>query len=115
MALVNMKPLAGLAIGLVLAFFLPLLLAQDPPKGDAKAGSMIFEDKCTECHDSDSEETKTGPGLKGVKEGKLPSGRKSNRENILEILTEGRDEMPPFKDVLTEKQKEDVIAFVLTL
>jgi len=115
-----MKALAGLAIGLGLAFFLPLLPAQsdkdsDPPKGDAKAGSMVFEDKCTECHNSDSEETKTGPGLKGVKEGKLPSGRKSNRENILEILTEGRDEMPPFKDVLTEKQKEDVIAFVLTL
>jgi len=104
-----MKALPILVLGLGLA------LAQSDKKPDPAAGKLVFEEKCSECHESDTEETKIGPGLKGVKEGKLPSGKRANHDNILEILTEGRDEMPPFKDVLTDKQKDDVIAYVLTL
>ena len=88
-------------------------MAQKKP--DPVAGKMIFEQKCSECHESDSEETKIGPGLKGVKEGKLPSGKKATHDNILEIVEEGRDEMPPFKEALTAAEKDDVIAYVLTL
>ncbi len=97
------------------ALLLSVLFAQNEKKGDPEAGKMIFEEKCSECHEYDSEETKVGPGLKGVKDGKLPSGKKASHDAVLEILVEGRDEMPPFKDVLSDKQKDDVIAFVLTL
>ena len=98
--------------GLIL--IVPLLLAQ-PPKGDPKSGKAIFEERCEMCHDSDTTDSKTGPGLKGVSTGKLPSGMKATRENILELVNEGRDEMPAFQDILSAKEKEDVIAFVLTL
>jgi mono/diheme cytochrome c family protein len=50
-----------------------------------------------------------------VKNGKLPSGNKATREVILDLVTNGQDAMPPFKETLTEQQREDVTAYVMTL
>lgn len=83
--------------------------------GDAAAGKDVFEGSCLDCHNADSNEKKEGPGLKGVKDGKLPSGKKATHDIILGIVDAGGGGMPPFKDLLTEKEKEDVIAYVLTL
>ena len=43
--------------------------------GDAAAGKEIFETKCIVCHNADSKDKKIGPGLAGIKDGKLPSGK----------------------------------------
>ena len=51
----------------------------------------------------------------GVKDGKFPSGKSATYDVILDLVNKGRDAMPTFKDTLTDQQKEDVIAFVLTL
>jgi mono/diheme cytochrome c family protein len=115
-----MKKLPIAAAGLCVSLILPLSFAQSDNgsasgKGDAEAGKSVFEAQCLDCHNSDSNEAKTGPGLKGVKDGKLPSGMKATHDNILELVNEGRDEMPAFKEILTAKQKEDVVAYVLTL
>jgi mono/diheme cytochrome c family protein len=99
----------------ILVLGLGLVWAQSDKKPNPETGRAIFESKCSECHDPDTEDTKVGPGLKGIKNGKLPSGKQATHDNVLEILLEGRDEMPPFKDVLTDQQKDDVIAYVLTL
>ena len=75
----------------------------------------MFKAKCAECHNADSKEVKVGPGLQGVKDGKLPSGANATREVILDLVNNGQDAMPPFKDVLTDQQREDVTAYVMTL
>jgi mono/diheme cytochrome c family protein len=97
----------------------PFASAQDSKKGaasgDAASGKTIFEGNCSDCHESSSTETKVGPGLKGVKSGKLPSGKPASHATILNLLNSGTDVMPSFKDTLNDKQKEDVIAYVLTL
>jgi mono/diheme cytochrome c family protein len=96
----------------------PLASAQNAKKGasgDAASGKTIFEGNCSDCHESSSTETKVGPGLKGVKSGKLPSGKPASHATILNLLNSGTDVMPSFKDTLTDKQKEDVIAYVMTL
>jgi len=103
------KPfLIGLSLGAILV--IPHTLAQSVP-----AGKEIFEAQCVGCHNADSTEAKDGPGLKGIKDGKLPSGARATHDTILEILDKGRDLMPSFKELLTSQQKEDVIAYVLTL
>jgi mono/diheme cytochrome c family protein len=84
-------------------------------KGNPEAGKEVFKAKCAECHYADSKEAKVGPGFQGVKNGKLPSGNKATREVILDLVTNGQDAMPPFKDALTEQQREDVTAYVMTL
>ena len=39
---------------------------------DAKKGKSNFDDNCSVCHNSDSEERKMGPGLKGLAKTDFP-------------------------------------------
>ena len=96
-------------------FVLILAAALAQTKGDAVKGADIFADHCFTCHDPYSSKIKIGPGLKGMKDGKLPSGRPATHDTILTVIDAGVDEMPPFKDKLTSQEKEDVIAYVMSL
>ena len=93
--------------------------ADDPtakrPTGDIARGKIVFENICGECHEAYSREEKVGPGLQGIRNGQLPTGRKATHDRLLDIVNDGPAEMPKLKDRLTEQEKEDVIAFVLTL
>ena len=81
----------------------------------AAAGKDVFEAQCSDCHNADSRDAKEGPGLKGVSGGTLPSGRKASADVIRSLIENGGAGMPPFKTVLSEKEREDVIAYVMTL
>lgn len=90
--------------------------AQDAGSGDPAAGKTLFHEQCVFCHADDSAEMKVGPGLAGVKDRKLANGKDATRENLMENLNKGTDQgMPPFEDKLSEEQKNNVIAYVLTL
>jgi mono/diheme cytochrome c family protein len=116
-----MYKLSILGFGLLLGFMLSASLAQEngtrvaAPQGDIARGQDVFEAQCFDCHNADSDVVKTGPGFKGVKNGKLPSGKDATRENVLAVINEGVEEqMPPYADVLSDQEKEDVIAYVLS-
>jgi len=84
-------------------------------KGDAAKGKEVF-DQCTVCHNSDSTEVKMGPGLKGLfKRAKLNSGKAVNEANVLGQINEGGNGMPAYKDILSDAEKADVLAFLKTL
>lgn len=97
-----------------------VLFSQQPakpaaPKGDSARGKAVFENTCDECHDAYSREERVGPGLQGLKSGKLPDGRPATHEKLLDIVNNGPAEMPSFRDRLNEQEKEDVVAFLMTL
>jgi mono/diheme cytochrome c family protein len=84
-------------------------------KGDPKKGKDVFE-QCAVCHNADSADKKFGPGLKGLfKHDKLANGKKASEANIRTQIEEGGNGMPPYKDVLDDQQKEDLIAYLKTL
>jgi mono/diheme cytochrome c family protein len=84
--------------------------------GKAENGKAVFEkNQCSVCHKTDSKDKTIGPGLLGVKDGKLPSGKDATYENILENLNTGGGGMPSYKDRLSQTEKDDVIAFVMSL
>lgn len=84
-------------------------------KGDAAKGKEVFE-QCSVCHNSDSTEVKMGPGLKGLfKRAKLSSGKAVSEANVLGQINEGGNGMPAYKDILSDGEKADVIAFLKTL
>jgi mono/diheme cytochrome c family protein len=83
--------------------------------GDVAKGKEIFDGKCIVCHNPTDNEKKIGPGLKGVKDGKLPSGKPATHEAILGIVNEGGGGMPAYKELLTDEEKTDVIAYTMTL
>ena len=128
-----MKPLGILLVGLWLALSVAASPAQETPgrketkkpeQADIVAGKRLFETKCGVCHSTDSKETRVGPGLKGVRDGSLPSGRYATHDVILNQLNVGGRGllttvkgygMPIFKELLTAKEKDQIVAYVMTL
>jgi cytochrome c len=131
-----MKTFGILLVGLFVSVIVPESLAQNASsKGkeaksskataeDIVAGKVLFDSKCGVCHSADSKERRIGPGLKDVKDGKLPSGRNATHDVILEqlnvggrglLITVGGFGMPIFKDLLTDKEKDRIIAYVMSL
>ena len=91
------------------------LTAMAADKGDAEKGKATFE-QCGACHNADSTERKMGPGLKGLfKKDKLANGKKPTEANIRERLDQGGGGMPAYKDLLSDQEKDDVIAYLKTL
>ena len=84
-------------------------------KGDPEKGKAVFE-QCAICHNSDSDEKKMGPGLKGLfKKDKLFNGKKPTEANIRARIDEGGNGMPAYKDMLSDQEKDDLIAYLKTL
>jgi len=89
-------------------------------KGDPEKGKAVFE-QCAVCHDPDSDQAKDdkkiGPGLKGLfKRDKLASNNKKVTEaNVRARIDEGGNGMPPYKDMLSDQEKDDLIAYLKTL
>jgi cytochrome c2 len=83
--------------------------------GDAAKGKAVFE-QCEVCHDPASNEKKIGPGLKGLfKLEKMTNGQKPTEKNVRVKVDEGGNGMPAYKDLLTDEEKEDLIAFLKTI
>ena len=89
--------------------------AKDPAA--AARGKTLFQEKCSICHFDNSAAKKIGPGLKGIgKRGTFTvNNNKVTDESLIKWIDEGDSLMPPFKDVLDEKQIKDVVAYVKTL
>jgi cytochrome c len=85
-------------------------------KGDAAKGKEVFE-QCSVCHNSDSTDVKMGPGLKGLfKKDKMTStGKPVTDANIRMKIEEGGNGMPAYKDILSDEEKANVIAYLKTL
>ena len=91
------------------------MAARSSDKGDPEKGKAVFE-QCAICHNSDSDEKKMGPGLKGrFKKEKLFNGKKPTEANIRARIDEGGNGMPAYKDMLSDQEKDDLIAYLKTL
>jgi cytochrome c len=91
---------------------------QTAGKGSATKGKDVFAEKCSMCHNADSDQKKIGPGLKGLSKRGTFSVKpdvKVTDANLKNWIENGDSLMPPFKDVLDEQQIKDVIAYVKTL
>lgn len=72
--------------------------------------------QCGVCHNADSDQKKMGPGLKGLfKKDKLANGKKLTDANIRAKIEEGGNGMPAYKDMLTDAEKNNLIAYLKTL
>ncbi len=108
-----MKKLAYFACCASLALAATLLAAEK--KGDPEKGKEVFQ-QCGVCHNADSNDKKMGPGLKGLfKWDKLSSGKKVTEANVRARIDEGGNGMPAYKDVLSDQEKDDLIAYLKTL
>ncbi len=87
-----------------------LLWAGEPAKG-----KELFE-QCAVCHNPDSAEKKVGPGLKGLfKRAKMQNGKKLTEANIRSQINAGGNGMPSYKEMLTDQEKDHLLAYLKTL
>jgi mono/diheme cytochrome c family protein len=92
------------------------LMAAQVFAADAAKGKEGFENNCGVCHDAATTERKMGPGLKGLfKRDKLANGKAVNEANVTGMINEGGNGMPPFADVLTKTEKDDIVAYLKSL
>ncbi len=117
----NLWKLGSVVVAL---FVFSLVVAGAAPqgaKGDSAKGKETFEANCAICHNADSEEEKVGPGLKGIsKKGahKLADGTE-HKDHSAEVLRkqikEGSSAMPPVGASFTDKEVDDLIAYLQSL
>ena len=86
-------------------------------KGDAPKGKAVFQEQCGVCHRADSAAKIMGPGLKGLfQREKMGNGRKPTEANVRAKIDGGSSTgMPPYKDMLSDAEKDDLIAYLKTL
>ena len=84
--------------------------------GDAAKGKAVFTGSCAVCHHADSTAAKMGPGLKGLfQRAKLKNGQKVTDAAVRARIDQGGSGMPGFKDMLTDGEKNDLLAYLKTL
>jgi len=85
--------------------------------GSVEKGKTLFENKCSVCHYPNKFESKMGPGLKEIfKRETLPvSGKAATPENVQGQLVNPYRNMPSFKNDLTKKDIQDLLAYLATL
>ena len=85
----------------------PPVRAQDPQRG-----REIFEQSCVMCHGQDAS------GMMGMHPSLRGAVERLSREGIEVAIREGRNTTPPmpaFESQLTEKEIDDVVAYIDTL
>ena len=91
------------------------LMSGADTKGDPAKGKEIFE-QCSVCHNADSDEKKTGPGLKGLyKKDKMKNGKKPTDANVTAVVNAGGNGMPAYADMLTDEERAHLLAYLKTL
>jgi len=85
-------------------------------KGDPVKGKAAFQQQCGVCHHADSVAKQMGPGLKGLaSREKMGNGRKPSEANVRARIDGGGNGMPAYKDMLSDQEKDDLVAYLKTL
>lgn len=94
----------------VLVLLLIVITIQPAYAGDIGAGSKIFEANCAGCHINGGNIVRRGKNLfkKTLKRNRIDS-----IEAITELVTNGKNNMPAYRDRLTAPEIQDVATYVL--
>jgi mono/diheme cytochrome c family protein len=80
-------------------------------------GRKLYDDYCDRCHEPYSSRGKKGPSMKGVFKHQYLSisGLPANDERMTDIVKNGRAKMEGFRQVMTDQQISDLLAYMHTL
>jgi mono/diheme cytochrome c family protein len=103
------------AFTLVTLLDLSLAHAQAEKNGGTSDGERVFQ-QCSGCHGVKASNNNVGPALKGLfKKRYLLNGKPATEQNIRLRIKNGGDGMPPFQQILSAKELDQVIAYLKRL
>ena len=87
--------------------------------GDPEAGKLIYEQRCAVCHGPQGQGDGPEAPFLSPRPGSLVSAGTSVKSDadLLAVIANGkpRTAMPAWKDLLTDEQRRDVLAYIRTL
>jgi cytochrome c6 len=98
-----------LSVVLIALAALTVFMGQ-PALADAAAGAKVFSANCAACHAGGGNVVMA---KKTLKQEALEKYKMNSAEKIITQVTKGKNAMPAFKGRLTDKQIQDVAAYVL--
>lgn len=85
-------------------------------KGGVAAGKEVFNGQCAVCHATATDQKKLGPSLKNLfKNAKMADGKKPTEANVRARIDAGGNGMPAYKEMLSDEEKNGLIAYLKTL
>jgi mono/diheme cytochrome c family protein len=84
--------------------------AAQPPS--IQHGKQIFMQRCMQCHSVNKDQVLLGPSLFGVM---TTSPHKKTAAQIRVLLRDGKGKMPPWKDILTPDDVDNILVYLHTL
>lgn len=83
--------------------------------GDPAQGKELFQ-TCAGCHNVNNDQRKMGPSLRSLfGRVTLSNGKPATVENVRALVLEGYNQMPPFRNFVTDAQMGDLMAYLVTL
>jgi cytochrome c6 len=82
-------------------------------KPDDDAGKKVFEANCVACHGDDGAGNAVGQSLMAP-DLRSDQVQKVSDDDLKKQVSEGKNNMPPFKDTLSADQIQAVVAYVRT-
>jgi quinoprotein glucose dehydrogenase len=76
-----------------------------PPAVPATAGENVYQQYCAACHGAGRLGRGYVPGLRGLR-------HRMQKDEVMKLILNGRNAMPPIGAALTPKQRDDVLAFL---
>jgi mono/diheme cytochrome c family protein len=105
----------GLGLVIAAAFWATGAEATQQDSAQAEKGKRIFQKYCVACHGREG----TGDGYRmiGVDPANLTSRQTQEQsdEDLLESIHEGKPMMPPWKDQLSNEDRQRVLAYIRSL
>ncbi len=94
-------------------------MAVSATSGDPEAGKLIYEQRCAVCHGPQGRGDGPEAPFLSPRPGSLVSAGTSVKSDadLLAVIANGkpRTAMPAWKDLLTDEQRRDVLAYIRTL
>jgi mono/diheme cytochrome c family protein len=105
----------GIVLGAVIAFEVLGFAsrASSVPPADIAAGEQTYKSQCAVCHAADGAGSMTGKALK-VPDLRSEAVQKMTTAQMETQISDGKNNMPPFKSTLSKAQIESVVAYVRT-
>lgn len=79
-------------------------------------GRRVYDQHCIRCHEPYTSRQIQGPSLHKVfQKEQFPSGIKASDERMIDVIEMGKSKMPSFRNALTDRQMQDLLAYLHTL
>jgi len=105
----------GLLLGLVFAFLFLIQTGRAESRGDVKLGKTIYIKNCVSCHGQKGDGLSSRPRFPNFADAKTMAG-KTDQEFFDKISNGGKGSgMPAWKNVLSEQDRWNVLAYIRTL